>query len=143
MDHSSNPPRADPAARAWEAMRTLVLDRNDRRKAVSDALGMGFVRVKALHVIAQRPRTMRDLAEFLIIDRPYTTVIVDDLERRGFVERTTDPEDRRCKIVAATPAGQDAARTVSEIFGVVPESFSRLDPAEITALERILGKLLA
>ena len=32
------------AARAWQGMRALVLDRYDRRKMVCDALGMSFIR---------------------------------------------------------------------------------------------------
>ena len=75
---------AELAARAWQAMRALVLDRYDRRKKVCDALGMSFIRAKALRRIVDGPMTMRELAAALGTDPPYTTVVVDDLERRDW-----------------------------------------------------------
>ena len=115
MTHPAVPPdtatRADEvAARAWQAMRTLVLDRYDRRKKVCDALGMSFIRAKALRQVAAGPMTMRDLAAGLGTDPPYTTVAVDDLERRGLVVRTVRAGDRRSKLVSITPAGLEQAR---------------------------------
>ncbi|MGD0937989.1 MAG: MarR family transcriptional regulator [Streptosporangiaceae bacterium] len=88
---------ADPAARVWQAMRALVIDRYDRRKKVCDALGMSFIRAKALRRIVDSPMTMRELAAALGTDPPYTTVVVDDLERRGLVTRTVRAGDRRCR----------------------------------------------
>ena len=101
--------RAELAEQAWRGLRLLLLERNDRRKQVGDALGMSYNRVKALRRIAAEPLTLRKLAEFLVIDAPYATVIVDDLVRRGLAERTTHPGDRRCKVVRPTPEGRVAA----------------------------------
>ncbi len=50
-----------PARRAWSAMCDLVLD-NERRREVSDALGLTFGRVRALRRIARHPMTMGELA---------------------------------------------------------------------------------
>ena len=96
---------ADLARRAWRAMSGVVLD-HDRKVAVSEALGLSFARVRALRRLADEPLTLRGLAELLTADPPYVTLIVDDLEKRGLVQRTPHPEDRRSKLVQLTEAGR-------------------------------------
>src|SRR3954465_8088124 len=105
----------EPAARIWQGMRALVLD-DDRRREVSETLGMSFTRAKALLSLAQGPTTMRGLAERLFIDAPYTTLIVNDLEERGLVRRTVSPGDRRAKQVAITEAGERVAAVAEKIM---------------------------
>lgn len=130
------------AARAWHAMRTLVLDHYDRRKKVCDALGMSFIRAKALRRIADGPMTMRELAAALGTDPPYTTVVVDDLERRGLVTRTVRAGDRRSKIVSTTPAGSGQAGLAERILNDAPRPVRELPADDLEALDRILGSLL-
>lgn len=129
-----------PAA-IWARMRGLVLDRNDRKKDVVEALGMSFLKVKALRRIAVRAQPMRELTAELSIDKPYTTLIVDDLERRGLVERTVSPEDRRCKIVTATPAGLEAAQLAEKILNDPPAAVVSLAPTDLAELNRVLALL--
>ena len=131
----------DLAARAWQAMRTLVLDRYDRRKTVCEALGMSFIRAKALRRIAGGPLTMRELAAGLGTDPPYTTVVVDDLERRGLVVRAVRPGDRRSKIVSITPPGREQARLADQILAAPPGPVRELPAADLAALDRILSQL--
>lgn len=130
------------ATRVWERMRTLVHDRYGPRTAVSDALGMSFVRAKALRRLAAGPMSMRELADRLAIDRPYTTLIVDDLETRGLVERRIDPADRRSRIVTMTPEGAAAATLAESIISDPPGPLLALDPADLAALDRILAVLM-
>lgn len=130
------------AERAWQAMRALVTDRYDRRKKVCEALGMSFVRAKALRRLTDGPLSMRELAAALGTDPPYTTVVVDDLERRGLVTRTVRAGDRRSKIVTITPAGAGQAQLAEQILGEPPGPLRRLPDAELEALARILTRLL-
>jgi DNA-binding MarR family transcriptional regulator len=130
------------AGQAWQAMRALVTDRYDRRKKVCDALGMSFIRAKALRRIAGGPMTMRDLAAALGTDPPYTTVVVGDLERRGLVTRTVRAGDRRSKIVAITPPGDEQARLAERILGDPPGPVRDLPDEDLVALGRILTTLL-
>ena len=133
---------ADPAARVWQAMRALVIDRYDRRKKVCDALGMSFIRAKALRRIVDSPMTMRELAAALGTDPPYTTVVVDDLERRGLVTRTVRAGDRRSKIVAITPDGAEQADLAERILNDAPRPVRELPAEDLEALDRILTSLL-
>ena len=129
------------AAAVFEVMRRLVLEQEDRRGEVSEALGMSFSRTKALRRLVAGPQRMSDLTTMLSTDKPYTTLIVDDLERRGLVVRSIHPEDRRCKIVTITEAGLEVATRAETILARPPKSLLALDSEELTELERLLAKL--
>ncbi len=131
---------AELAGRAWRAMAAVVLD-HDRKVAVSEALGMSFARVRALRRLAGRPHTLRALAEQLGADPPYVTLIVDDLEQRGLVQRTPHPEDRRAKLVQLTDAGRAAAARAAEILDEPPEGLRDAAPEDLAALLRVLERL--
>ena len=131
---------ADPAL-AWRTMRSLVLDRNDKREAVTAALGMSFIRAKALRQLISGPVSMRALAQRLATDASYTSIVVEDLASRGLVVRAADPQDRRAKIVTLTTAGTRAAQTAEEIIGTPPPSFEALEPRELSDLLRVLLRL--
>lgn len=130
------------AGRVWETLASLVR-RRDRRPAVSDALGMSFTRVKALLYAADEPRTGRQLATLLAIDAPYVSVIVDDLESRGYVRREPHPTDRRAKLIRATAAGKRAAEKARQVLYLPPEALLALPPEDLEALDRIVAKLAA
>ena len=55
----------EPAGRVWRALRALVLD-GDRRAEASRATGLSFARLKALRLVEQAPRTLRELAAALV-----------------------------------------------------------------------------
>ncbi|GAA4602844.1 hypothetical protein GCM10023195_09070 [Actinoallomurus liliacearum] len=137
------PAGADPdaVARVWAAMCSLVLKQEDRRKEVAETLGMSFFRAKALRRLLPGPLTMRELTSRLATEKPYTTLVVDDLERRGFVERSVHPDDRRCKIVTLTPAGVAAAEQAERILARPPRSLLALAPEDLAALDRIMAAL--
>ncbi|SDO12049.1 MarR family winged helix-turn-helix transcriptional regulator [Actinacidiphila guanduensis] len=132
-----------PAERVWNNLRALVLEQNERRKETAEALGMSFFRVKALRRIAAHPSKMSELAAELACDRPYLTLVVDDLESRGLVERHQHPADRRCKIVSATPAGHEVAARANEILGTPPPALRELPAEDLAVLDRIVSQLLA
>ncbi|MCO5998020.1 MarR family winged helix-turn-helix transcriptional regulator [Actinoallomurus rhizosphaericola] len=132
---------ADAVARVWAAMCSLVLKQEDRRKEVAETLGMSFFRAKALRRLLPGPLTMRELTARLATEKPYTTLVVDDLERRGFVERSVHPDDRRCKIVTLTPAGVAAAEQAERILARPPRSLLDLAPEDLAVLDRIMAEL--
>ena len=132
--------REQTARRAWQAMADLVLD-NERRREVSDELGMSFGKIKALRRIASRPMPMRELAALLVQDPPNLTPVVDDLERLGLVERQPHPTDRRVKLVAATAKGKALARRAEAILARPPDGLTDLPPEDLAALARIVTGL--
>ncbi|WP_322987285.1 MarR family winged helix-turn-helix transcriptional regulator [Phaeacidiphilus oryzae] len=130
--------------RVWDAMRTLVLEKEDRRREAAEELGMSsFLRVKALRRLAARgPLTMSQLSLELATDKPYTTVLVDGLEERGLVARTPHPEDRRRRMVALTEAGRVEAERALEILGRPPVALASFSESELALLDGYLARLL-
>jgi DNA-binding MarR family transcriptional regulator len=132
----------DLATSAWQSMRSLVLDLHDRRVAVSDAIGMSYLRAKALSRLVRGPLPMRELGTALMTDAPYTTVMVDDLEKRGLVQRQINPADRRSKLVRITTAGRAVAREAERIQSAPPAALAALTEAELATLDRTLRRLV-
>jgi DNA-binding MarR family transcriptional regulator len=131
---------ADLARRVWRAMSDLVLD-HDRKAAVSEALDLSWARVRALRRLSEQPQTLRGLAELLVADPPYATLIVDDLERRGLARRTPHPEDRRAKLVALTEAGQAAAARADAMLDEPPAALRDVPAEDLAAMLRVLERL--
>lgn len=129
------------ATRAYRVMRELVLEEDERMVQLAEVTGMSFIRSKVLRRLAAGPMRMSELTVRLRTDKPYTTLVVDDLERRGLVVRSVHPDDRRCKIVTNTPAGQEMAELAESILARPPQRLLALDQEELALLERVLGKV--
>ena len=124
----------------WGRMRALVL-RKDMRNEVAEQLGLSFAKARALRRLLNRPLVMRELAEELSTDKPYATLIVDQLEELGLVTRTISPEDRRRRIVTLTETGRAAAERAQEILTRPPAALAALPPEDIAEMRRILGAI--
>ncbi|MFT4122499.1 MAG: MarR family transcriptional regulator [Microbacteriaceae bacterium] len=99
--------------------------------------------LSALATIAKLgPIRLADLARQEFISAPSTTRLVADLERRGLVRRSVDPEDRRAFLLEATPAGE---RTVAEVRGargaLIAELLDSVGAEDRALLERALPAL--
>jgi DNA-binding MarR family transcriptional regulator len=138
-------PRKDEAAadalarEVWLLMSDLVLD-NERRRKVTEAVGLSFSRARAVRRVAKQPMSMGELAGALDIDRPNATVLVDELEALGLVTRRPHPSDRRAKLVEATRKGKGVARRADEILATPPPAISGLSADELEELQRILAR---
>jgi DNA-binding MarR family transcriptional regulator len=128
------------AREVWLLMSDLVLD-NERRREVSEALGISFGRARTVRRLARRPMSMSELAAALGIDPPNATVVVDDLETLGLVRRRPHPTDRRAKVVEATRKGKEMARRADAILATPPPALSALSTEDLEALRRILTSI--
>jgi DNA-binding MarR family transcriptional regulator len=130
------------ATDVWRQLVSLVMDhRGDWRRSVAAATGLPFSRVRALWRLTDRPLTLAELADSMLIDAPAATVAVNDLERRGLVRRTPHPTNRRAKLVALTDEG---LRMVGIARGVVdnpPPGVTTLPPGELAHLARVLDTI--
>jgi DNA-binding MarR family transcriptional regulator len=135
--------RAEEASReVWLLMSDLVLD-NERRREVSEALGISFGRARALRRLARQPMSMGEIAAALGIDPPNATVVVDELESLKLARRRPHPTDRRTKLVEATRKGKAMARRADAILGTPPPALSALSSQDLEALRRILESATA
>lgn len=93
--------------------------------------------------------TVGQIAEREHVRPPSASKIVGALEQGGFVERTVDPNDRRCQPITLTAAGRqtiDRARLAGRSFltGRLDElTRDEIDTliAALPALERLLGSV--
>jgi DNA-binding MarR family transcriptional regulator len=132
------------AERVLQRLRGLVHEHDLRRAQAATALGLSETRIEALRVVAAAPEplTMGQLAARLHTDRPYASVVVDDLERHGLVERLRHPTDRRLRLASATAEGRRvAARAEAALGGGFRGRLQALSPAELAALDTVLEHL--
>ena len=96
-----------------------------------------------LRRLARRSMSMRELADAMDIDPANATAVVDKLERRGLVQRTPHPTDRRAKIVDVTSEGRRLAARANDILATPPDGLAALAPDDLAALERLLAAVAA
>ncbi|HZR34197.1 MAG TPA: MarR family transcriptional regulator [Nevskia sp.] len=129
------------AERAWQILVSLVMDsRGDWRRQVTEATGLPFSRVRALKRLKE-PRTLGELAVEMGTDAPAATVIVNDLERRGLVERRPHPQDRRVKLVSLTAEGRKAIAVARRIIDQPPPALTDLPAPDLAQLRRIVESI--
>jgi DNA-binding MarR family transcriptional regulator len=139
-------PQASVAREAWSCFFNLMTsDANRRRMAgICDHFGITPGQLRSLVTMGPGPaRPMKELATEWHCDASYVTVMVDDLEERGWVVRQANPGDRRSRVVALTAAGQEARRELLERLGEPPAFFAAITEDEMRTLRDLLGKLLA
>ena len=68
---------------------------------------------------------------------------IAQLEKRGYIEATPDPQDQRARILALTARGEAAQKRVHQIFEEVEASWAqRLGATDSVHLRRILEELV-
>src|SRR5829696_4578498 len=83
--------------------------------------------------------SQRDLAAVLGLDPSQVVQLVDELAERGLVERRPSPDDRRTKLVVATPEGRRAATRADE---GAQQRLGRLEDDEQAVLRGLLARLI-
>jgi DNA-binding MarR family transcriptional regulator len=88
------------------------------------------------------PRRITDLAVIQGVAQPSMTVLVNALERSGFVERHRDPTDKRVTLAAVTEAGSEYLRARREANRrVIAQLISKLPADEAATLDAAVPAL--
>ncbi|MGV9802378.1 MarR family winged helix-turn-helix transcriptional regulator [Mycobacterium sp. NPDC003449] len=78
--------------------------------AAHDVSMWGYV---VLNALDRSPvRTQAALAEAIGADKTRIIPTLDELQRRGYIERRPAPDDRRVRLLEITPAGRDLKNLV-------------------------------
>jgi DNA-binding MarR family transcriptional regulator len=89
------------------------------------------------------PKPQGWLGDHLGIDRSTMVQLVDELERRGLVERQRNPADRRSYAVTVTDAGVDVWRRARRGVDEWEQAFlATLEPGERNQLRTLLARLV-
>jgi DNA-binding MarR family transcriptional regulator len=126
----------------------LVLLRLSRRIRANSVGSLTPSQVAVFASVAKHgPCTIGRIAELEHVQPPSASKIVAALESKGLVERRADPDDRRCALIAATPAGRaylDDVRAAgrswlaSQLATLADDDIAGLESA-LPALERLLA----
>jgi DNA-binding MarR family transcriptional regulator len=122
---------------------TAALQELDR--CVEASIGVGQQAATTLAVLdgSGTPLTPSQISERLLVASASTTATLDLLERRGWVRRMPNPDDRRSTLVEITGAGRTVAdRLLAGIRTLERDVLDQLSPRERSQLLGLLDKLL-
>lgn len=91
----------------------------------------------ALYVIHENPEqcTQRLICEKLLLPKQTVSTILEAFEKKEYVIKKVDKEDRRNKHLILTPSGQSYTdELLSELFRFEERALLNMQPAERTAL---------
>jgi DNA-binding MarR family transcriptional regulator len=96
-----------------------------------------------LRALGAAPMTTSELAERLEISKQGTGQLVDDMERRGYVERRPDPTDGRARLLYLSEHGEDALAAARRFHQRYERRLVREHGAEAVANLRALLAAMA
>lgn len=87
--------------------------------------------------------TMKDIANCIHRTKPTVTVLVDKLEKLGYLKREPSDEDNRCTYIVLTKKGEDFKVIFEKISEKLNEMlYKNLSPEESELIEKLLRKVL-
>jgi len=86
---------------------------------------------------------LAQLAEKMEVKPSAITVMIDRLEKAGYVKRSHDTVDRRSVLVEATPLGKEVlAKAIQERNEILKTYLTRLDREEVQLFTELLEKVV-
>lgn len=120
-----------------------LVDAYDRAyERAAAAVALSAAQACVLGRLTER-RGMGTLAEELGCDASNITQIIGRLEALGLVRREPNPDDRRARLVARTPSGDERNRRFEEAFAFARTAMDRLSAEEQEQLTTLLRKALS
>lgn len=140
----AHPPEGEPEP--FNAMRRIEYTARIHHMAFGSVLskdGLPPAQVGAIKAIIRRPgMSQRELADELHIQRATVTIMLQKMEKAGFVDRRPDPEDQRISRIYPTEAAialeEENKKAVDAYFEAC---FRGLTPEELHQLAEILTRL--
>ena len=87
--------------------------------------------------------TMKDIANCIHRTKPTVTVLVDKLEKLGYLKRETSDEDSRSTNIVLTQKGKDFQATFEKISEELNKMlYKNLSPEESELIEKLLRKVI-
>ena len=115
--------------------------RHIQRQTVSES-GLTPPQYAVLHLLwEQDKRPFKEFADFMVCSRATITGIIDTLERKGLVERKTNPEDRRSLLATLTEEGRSMQQKAPVLENIYNTCCAGLSLIELQQLSFLLNKL--
>ncbi len=121
---------AEVAANLIRAADALLAEIDRRRRDIADLSPSAF-QVLAVLEGADEPLAAHTIAESLLVSSASTTSLLDTLERRGLVERTPHPSDRRKTLVHLSDEARDIVdRMLPAVHAAATDAVAELSEPE-------------
>jgi DNA-binding MarR family transcriptional regulator len=96
-----------------------------------------------IRALAEKERTLTELADVLAVTKQAAIKIVDEMEERGYLERWPDPDDRRAKVIRLTAKAAGVRRAALAASRRMEAELRRdLGDREVDAMRRGLLRLV-
>jgi DNA-binding MarR family transcriptional regulator len=139
--HEADPPEALAEDLCWLLTRVSALLNTEATAALRE-VGITPRDHAVLATARGSEHTQTDLARLVGLDKTTLMVTLDELEGKGLAERRPLPTDRRARVIAVTPAGEDVLARSEDALNRSRTAVLELLPAdERAAFMRALGRL--
>ena len=113
-------------------------------EAVGEIYGLSAAERLCLSFLWPAPQTASAIAREIRLTPAAVTALIDRLERRGFVKRKSDPNDRRKVMVEAA---EEAQRVTAEAYlplgAAGAEMLKKYSEAELAVVQQVLTESMA
>jgi DNA-binding MarR family transcriptional regulator len=141
------PERQRPDLQLWVRLLACAHAAEQRVKArIKEKFGINQTQFNLLSQLDRAPGGIRmgEVARRTVVTGSNVTVVVDDLERRGFVTRQTAADDRRATVITLTEKGRtEFAQMAPILAGWIEEIFAEMPKQEKRELVQRLDALKA
>jgi DNA-binding MarR family transcriptional regulator len=123
LEHKAHYGDIDPLAHIATEIRVMLMiggklsARRMEQHLAEQGIDLSALQMGVLRVISDQPKTISELGRNFVLDPSTLVPVIDTLERKGYVERRKDPNDRRRTPVCLTEHGQGLVAQV----GWMPE----------------------
>jgi DNA-binding MarR family transcriptional regulator len=114
------------------------------RSRMEGTMPLPFAQCEVLYLVDKKEKpSMHELAKYFKITAPSATSLVDELVKGGYMERKTDPKDRRQVRLKLNSKGKAAVtKVIAQRKKVLSEVLAVLSSGDKSDLNRILQKML-
>ena len=132
---------AEVAANLIRAADALLAEISRRRRRIADLSPSAFQCLAILDG-AGEPLAAHTIAERLLVSSASTTSLLDTLEKRGLIERTPHPSDRRKTLVHLSNDARDLVdRMLPQVHAAATDAVKELSEAEREQLVQSLTSI--
>jgi DNA-binding MarR family transcriptional regulator len=109
--------------------------------AVAEQIGLGATEEKTLLILSNGPLSAGEIAQKTGLTTPSVTNLIDRLERKGFVQRVRDPNDRRRVFVEVNEARlAELGEIITSLQGTFSDLVEPYSDEQLATIIDFLGR---